>query len=266
MRRIILTLSVVLLGLACQRKTETIVRMDTSLGTIRLKLYEETPKHRDNMEKLVKEGYYDGMLFHRVIKDFMIQTGDPGSKGARPGMLLGDKDAGYTLEAEILPGYFHKKGTLAAAREGDNINPERRSSGSHFYIVQGKKFTPEELEQAVEKINARRYTALFERLKTERQGEISRYQLQKDYDNLMRINEELSETTRKKFEEVKLKLSEEQKKAYTTIGGTPHLDGEYTVFGEVIEGMEVVEQMARAETDDNCRPLTDVVIRKMELE
>lgn len=266
MRKLLVILWLALLGFSCERNEEIMVRMDTSLGSIRLRLYNETKAHRDNMVKLAREGYYNGMLFHRVIKDFMIQAGDPESKGARAGMLLGDKDAGYTLQAEILPQYFHKKGALAAARESDNINPERRSSGSHFYIVQGKKFTPEELEAAVEKINTKRYTALFERLKTKRQGEIARYQIKNDYEKLMKINEELSELTRRKFEEVKLNLSDEQKKAYTTLGGTPHLDGEYTVFGEVTEGLEILEQIADTETDDNYRPLTDVVIYKIEIE
>lgn len=266
MKKFVLIIAIALLGVACQKKGEKIVRMETSLGTIRLKLYDETAIHRDNMVKLVEEGYYDGMLFHRVIRDFMIQAGDPASKGARPGMLLGEQDAGYTLRAEILPVYFHKKGVLAAAREGDNINPERESSGSHFYIVQGKVFSSQELTEAVEKINERRYTALFERLKTARQGEIARYQIAEDYEKLMKINEELSEAAREQFKKVELRLTEEQIAAYTTVGGTPHLDGEYTVFGEVIEGLEIVDKIAGVETDDHARPLKDVVIQKMVVE
>ena len=246
MKRIVFILVLSLLLGACERKKETVIRMETSLGNIRLKLYDETVLHRDNILKLIREGYYNGMLFHRVIKDFMIQTGDPDSKSARPGMVLGANDIGYTLKAEIVPKYFHKRGVLAAAREADNINPERSSSGSHFYIVQGRIFTPDIIDEEIEKINNKRYT--------------------NDYEKLMQLNEKLSDTTRLLFDQVKLKLTGEQRAAYTTIGGSPHLDGEYTVFGEVIEGMEIVDSIAEQETDDNCRPLRDVVILKIEEE
>lgn len=207
---------------SCHQKQGTIIRMETSLGDIRLRLYDETVLHRENMLKLVREGFYNGVLFHRVIQDFMIQAGDPNSRLAGEGTLLGDGDTGYTLKAEILPGYFHKRGALAAAREGDDVNPEKNSSGSQFYIVEGKVFSPEELTALVDRINRNRQT--------------------------------------------KLVLSPEQVEAYTTIGGSPHLDGEYTVFGEVIEGMEVVKQISEQPTDENDRPLTDVVIQRMEVE
>lgn len=266
MIKAVLFLFLVVSVVACDQRNETIVRMETSVGTVRLKLYDETVIHRDNMLKLIREGYYNGILFHRVIEDFMIQAGDPESRNARTGMQLGDKDCGYTLKSEILPQYFHKFGALAAARENDNINPERNSSGSHFYIVEGKKFTVEELDEAVEKINNKRYTALFNRLKAAKEGEIARYQLVGDYENLMRINRELSDATREQFEGVKLLLSDEQKKAYTTVGGTPHLDGEYTVFGEVVSGMDVVCRIADSETDGNYRPKVNVVINKIEIE
>ena len=207
---------------SCHQKQGTIIRMETSLGDIRLRLYDETVLHRENMLKLVREGFYNGVLFHRVIQDFMIQAGDPNSRLAGEGTLLGDGDTGYTLKAEILPGNFHKRGALAAAREGDDVNPEKNSSGSQFYIVEGKVFSPEELTALVDRINRNRQT--------------------------------------------KLVLSPEQVEAYTTIGGSPHLDGEYTVFGEVIEGMEVVKQISEQPTDENDRPLTDVVIQRMEVE
>jgi len=266
MKKTVLLFLVGILFWGCRESADTVVCIETSLGRIRFRLYQETLLHRENMVKLVREGYYNGMLFHRVIRDFMIQTGDPQSKTARPGMLLGDGDAGYTVQAEIFPQYFHKRGVVAAARENDNINPERRSSGSHFYIVQGKKFTVDSLEKAVEAINNKRYAALFNRLKAKREAEIVKYQIAGNYEKLMEINRELSEATRKDFDRVKLKLSDEQMKAYTTVGGTPHLDGEYTVFGEVIEGMEVVEQIAALSTDSNCRPETDVMIIKMNIE
>lgn len=266
MKKIIYVLAFAAMMGGCDRNRGTVLRMETSLGDIRLRLYDETVVHRENMLKLVREGYYNGILFHRVIQDFMIQAGDPNSKTARTGMLLGDKDAGYTLKAEIEPGYFHKRGVLAAARESDEVNPERCSSGSHFYIVKGKVYTPEELAATVDKINNRRYTALFGRLKQAREGEIVKYQLVNDYDALMRINGELSEAAREQFEAVKLVLSEEQVKAYTTVGGTPHLDGEYTVFGEVVEGLEVLDRISAEPTDENNRPLKDVVIRKVAVE
>lgn len=266
MKRVIWLFCLCVLAGACREEGGTVVRMETSLGNIRFRLYDETSGHRENMLKLVREGYYNGMLFHRVIRDFMIQTGDPDSKTARPGMLLGDGDAGYTIAAEILPRYFHRRGVVAAARESDNVNPERRSSGSHFYIVQGRVFAVDSLEQAVERINNNRYVALFNRLKAAREAEIMRGQAANDYESLMRINQELSEATREQFEHVKLRLSEEQVKAYTTVGGTPHLDGEYTVFGEVIEGLDVLDRIAGQETDEYARPVRDVVIEKMEIE
>lgn len=266
MKRLVFGLVLSLLLGACGQKKETVIRMETSLGNIRLKLYNETVLHRDNILKLIRGGYYNGMLFHRVIKDFMIQTGDPVSKAARPGMVLGENDIGYTLKAEIIPEYFHKRGVLAAAREADDVNPERNSSGSHFYIVQGRIFTPDIIDEEIEKINNRRYTALFNRLQQAYAGEILKCQLANDYEKLKQLNGKLSDTTRILFDRVKLKLTEEQRAAYTTIGGSPHLDGEYTVFGEVIEGMEVVDAIAEQETDENNRPLKDVVILKIEEE
>lgn len=266
MKKIFWLLLVSICVFSCKEKQGTVIRMETSMGNIRFRLYDDTPLHHENMIRLVREGYYDGMLFHRVIQHFMIQAGDPDSKTARPGMLLGEGDIGYTIKAEILPRHFHKRGGVAAARESDNVNPERNSSGSHFYIVQGNKFTPDSLEKVVERINTRRQTALFNRLKAKREAEILKYQMADDYDNLMRINQELSEACRTALEEVKLKLSEDQVKAYTTVGGTPHLDGEYTVFGEVLEGMDVVDRIAAVKTDGHARPETDVVIVRMYIE
>ncbi len=191
------------------------VSIETNYGKIIVKLYNETPVHRDNFLKLVKDGFYDGLLFHRVIKNFMIQGGDPDSKNAKPGTFLGDGSPGYDLPAEIIPKYFHKHGALAAARLGDAQNPTRRSSGSQFYIVEGKKYTKEQLE-AFEKSF---YT----------------------------------------------KLSEPQIKAYTTVGGTPNLDAQYTVFGEVVKGMEVVLKIASVKKDKNDRPVKDAKILKMKI-
>ncbi len=184
------------------------VIISTSLGSMTVILYNETPVHRDNFIKLAKEGYYDGTLFHRVIKDFMIQGGDPDSKNAAPNQPLGTGGPDYTLPAEFHPGFFHKKGALAAARQGDQVNPERRSSGSQFYIVQGKKVTQAELNNIASR------GGVF--------------------------------------------YTPEQIKAYETIGGTPFLDQQYTVFGEVIEGLEVIDAIANVQTAGGNRPVKDL--------
>jgi cyclophilin family peptidyl-prolyl cis-trans isomerase len=196
-----------------QLKPETVVVFQTTKGVIKVKLYNETIMHRDNFIKLVSEGYYNGVLFHRVIKDFMIQAGDPQSKNAKPGEALGNGGPDYTIPAEFYAPLYHKKGALAAARSGDNVNPNRESSGSQFYIVQGKKYTLDQL-QSME--NSKKH----------------------------------------------IPFTEDQKIAYTTLGGTPHLDYAYTVFGEVIEGIEVVDAIALAATDERNRPLENIAIIK----
>lgn len=187
---------------------QTMAIIHTSLGDITVKLYNETPVHRDNFIRLVQEKTYDSTLFHRVIKGFMIQGGDPDSKHATPGQALGMGDLGYTLPAEIKPGLLHKKGALSAARLGDAVNPRRESSACQFYIVQGRTYTPEEIE-----ILKTRYGVHF---------------------------------------------TPEQEALYTTVGGTPHLDGQYTVFGEVVDGLEVIDKIAAVATDGNDRPLEDI--------
>ncbi|MDR1756694.1 MAG: peptidylprolyl isomerase [Culturomica sp.] len=255
----------VLLGITgCKEKDSDTFTLETNYGNITIHLYKETPIHRENFIRLAREGYYDGLLFHRVIKDFVIQTGDPASRNAVPGMALGAGGAEHQLEAEILPGFFHRKGVLAMAREGDNVNPERRSSGSHFYIVVGQVFTPEELEQATESINQRRHRALFEQLLQSKQAEIKQLEAAEDFEALTRINQRLSEEVRALFPREELVLTEAQKKAYTTVGGIPHLDGAYTVFGEVTGGMDVVEKIAAQKTDFHNRPSQDVRIIKIQ--
>ncbi len=199
-----------------EQKLGAVVKISTSMGDMEVLLYDETPLHRDNFLKLVDEKYYDNTLFHRIIKDFMIQGGDPDSKTAAPGAPLGMGGPGYTIEAEILPQFCHKKGALAAARQGDNVNPERRSSGSQFYIVQGKTFD-------LSAINA------------------------------MELSMNRGVTPGKEF-----KYSEENVKAYTSIGGTPHLDNQYTVFAEVIKGLEVIDKIAMAQADNRSRPAQDI--------
>lgn len=194
------------------------VLMETSMGNIRLALYNETPLHRDNFIKNVREGVYDGLLFHRVISSFMIQGGDTASRNAAPGQQLGDTEESYSIPAEIrYPQLFHKRGALAAAREGDNVNPERRSSATQFYIVYGRRFTDEMLDKVQERLDGVK-------------GGVT--------------------------------LTPEVREVYRQKGGTPHLDGLYTVFGEVLEGMDVVREIQWVETDSNNRPVEDVRIIK----
>lgn len=187
------------------------VKIETSYGDMVVKLYNETPLHRDNFVKLVKEGTYDDLLFHRVIGNFMIQGGDPNSRNAKPGQMLGDGQLGYTIPAEFVPGLFHKKGALAAARQGDEVNPEKASSSCQFYIVQGDLWDEGRL-----KMVEQRYGKSF---------------------------------------------TPEQAQMYATVGGTPFLDGDYTVFGEVVEGMEVIDAIAAVQTDRMNRPIKDVKMK-----
>ncbi len=201
-----------LIYLQAQTKFEIV----TSMGTMQGILYDGTPMHTDNFIELVNKKHYDGMLFHRVIKNFMIQTGDTNSKNARKGQSLGHGDVGYTTPAEFNPEYIHKKGALAAARQGDNVNPAKESSGSQFYIVQGQKFTDEQLN-------------IFE-------------------ERGMRI-----------------KFTDEHRNVYKTLGGSPHLDYSYTVFGEITEGLDVIDRIAGVETDQRDRPLEDVIIESIRI-
>lgn len=226
---IIILSSTLLLSCSATRfgKTkEQKVLIQTTEGDITLKLYNETPLHRDNFVKLIKAKTYNGVLFHRVIKEFMIQGGDPNSKTAAPDLMLGEGDVGYTVPAEFrTPKIYHKYGTLAAARQGDDSNPEKASSGCQFYIVVGKKFTDEQLDKMQE-------------------NKIVRYGHANDST---------------------YKFSAQARQDYKTIGGTPHLDGNYTVFGEVLKGMDVVERISKVETNKMDRPIKDVRITKMKL-
>lgn len=195
---------------AKERESGVRVEMRTTMGNITLLLYNDTPRHRDNFIKLVNDNVYEGLLFHRVIDRFMVQAGDPKSKDAKPGTMLGDGTLGYTVPAEFLPNHFHKRGALCAARQGDQVNPRKESSSCQFYIAQGQVWSEADLNMMEQRFG-------------------------------------------KKF-------SPEQRKAYTTVGGTPHLDGDYTVFGEVLKGMEVVDKIAAAPRDKYDRPLEDIRI------
>jgi len=188
-------------------QNEPKVLISTSYGDIKVKLFNDTPMHRDNFLKLASEGYYDGSLFHRIIEGFMIQGGDPDSKTAQPGQSLGQGGPGYTIDAEFVPAHFHKKGALAAARMGDQTNPEKKSSGSQFYIAQGKVYSEADLKSMAARMP---------------------------------------------------NMNAERIEAYKTIGGVPHLDDQYTVFGEVVEGLEVLDKMSKAQKDQRDRPVTDI--------
>lgn len=219
MKRFLLTtlILITVLSAGARKEKRTTVEMLTSMGKITIELYNETPLHRDNFIKLVNEGYYNDLLFHRVVEDFMIQGGDPDSKNAPEGMMLGEGGPGYTIPAEFcFPKLFHKRGALAAAREGDSTNPQKSSSGSQFYIVWGKTFTKEEVNKLTTTIEQRSNGAIT--------------------------------------------FPEQIKKYYMRYGGTPHLDGSYTVFGEVTKGLEVVDAIQQVDTDRNDRPIEDVKI------
>ena len=244
---------------------ETKVCIETSHGDIVVKLYNETPKHRDNFLKLVKEGHYEGLLFHRVIKNFMIQGGDPTSKNAPKGVQLGEGDLDYTVPAEfVYPKYFHKRGALSAARQADNVNPERASSASHFFIVTGKVVTDSTLLSMEEQHHTQLLSQAFDSLTRKHMKEIYKLRKDRNEEALMDLQEKLmAEAEQMISGEPEFHFTPEQIEAYTTIGGTPHLDGAYSVFGEVVEGMEVVDKIQQEKTDRNDRPERDVVIKKM---
>lgn len=235
------------------------VELKTTLGDITVELYNDTPLHRDNFLKLVGEGFYDGVLFHRVIDNFMVQTGDPKSKEAAPGEQLGAGDPGYTIEAEIdYPRHYHKYGALAAARTGDAVNPERRSSGSQFYIVTGRKVPESQIQQLEAGLMNQQLQAYFQNLTMQHRDTIQQLQAAGDREGLENLRQQLIKETE---ENVKPQpLPEQVKLDYVEKGGTPHLDGQYTVFGEVLKGMDVVEKIQKVETDPSDRPKEDIRI------
>lgn len=263
----------VLISAGCATGTENKTKMSntkdatvvltTTLGDITIRLYGDTPKHRDNFLKLVSEGYYDGVLFHRVIDKFMIQTGDPDSKNAPAGKMLGMGDPGYTIDAEIMyPKHFHRRGALAAARTGDEVNPERKSSGSQFYIVTGQVYNDSTIVQMEKRMQQSQQQEVFNRLAKEHRDTIFAMRKSRDRAGLEKLQNELIEQTMKEVAANPAKISSEAREAYTSVGGTPHLDGAYTVFGEVVDGMEVVAKIENAETDRNDRPVSDIKIIK----
>lgn len=242
------------------------VHFQTTLGDFTVLLYGDTPKHRDNFLRLVRENYYDSVLFHRVIKDFMVQTGDPDSRNAAPNAMLGEGSPDYTIEAEIVyPKLFHKRGALAAARTGDQVNPEKRSSGSQFYVVTGKVFSEPELNQFQASLRNSVMQEQFNRLATERRDQIAAMQQAGDIEGLRALQNELIEMAGQYADAHPRAMTDEIRNAYATVGGTPHLDGGYTVFGEVIDGMDTIDRIQNVETNAADRPRTDVRILKAEV-
>ena len=235
------------------------IKIQTTFGDIVLRLYDETPLHRDNFLKLVKEDFYDGTLFHRVIKNFMIQGGDPDSKGAPADKMLGVGGPGYTIEAEIKDGLFHKRGALAAARQGDEVNPERRSSGSQFYIVWGQVYNENQLRQFSKQIMMQKLQAEFNKLVASHRAEVMQMRRERNHAGLQELQEKLAAEAESNVG--KTGLTDDQLKIYSTVGGTPHLDGQYTVFGEVEEGLDVVEKIQNSATGRADRPVDDIEMR-----
>lgn len=243
---------------------DVLVEIKTTEGDLTVRLFGDTPRHRDNFVKLTKEGYYNGVLFHRVINEFMVQTGDPDSKTAPAGKMLGSGGPGYDIEAEIVyPAHFHKRGALAAARQGDQVNPERRSSGSQFYIVTGKAYNDSTLNQMERQLQMMQKQNIFNDLAREHRDSIMTLRRNRDQAGLQALQDELVAITEKKAAEAPARLTAEQREAYTTTGGTPHLDNQYTVFGEVVDGMDVIDKIEKVETDSHDRPLKDVKILSM---
>ena len=251
--------------IAMENQKGTLVKIETTMGNITVKLYDETPLHRDNFIKLVKNGTYEGTLFHRVIKDFMIQAGDPDSKNAPKGKMLGSGDVGYTVPAEfVYPSYFHKRGVLSAARQGDEVNPEKASSGCQFYIVTGKVYNDSTLLAMEQNQNQNKLNNIFNGLAQKHMKEIYKMRKENDEEGLYSLQDKLlAEAEAEAAKQPDFQFTKEQVEAYTTVGGTPHLDNGYTVFGEVIEGMDVVDAIQKVKTDRSDRPEDDVRIKKV---
>ena len=246
----------------------TQVKLETTQGDIVVALYNETPKHRDNFIKLAKEGVYDSTLFHRVIKQFMIQAGDPDSKTANDTASLGSGDVGYTIPAEFVPKFFHRKGALAAARMGDDVNPNRESSGCQFYIVIGRKFREAQLLYMAAQKNNQRVETIFNELARKHMKEIYKLRKANDDNALMELQDSLeAQAYAMAKEEEPFMFTPEQLAAYSTVGGAPHLDVAYTVFGEVVSGMETVEKIEVTKTGRADRPIENVrILKATELE
>lgn len=246
--------------------SDVTVEVETSVGSFTVLLYGDTPRHRDNFVKLVKDGYYNNTLFHRVINQFMVQAGDPDSKTAKPGQALGSGGPDYTIEAEFAyPRHFHKRGALAAARQGDQVNPTKASSGSQFYIVTGKKYSDAEMTQMENNLTQQAIGTRFQELAQQHMTEIRAMQQKGDSAGLEKLQNQLITESQDYVAQHPVSMTPEVKEAYKTVGGTPFLDTQYTVFGEVLKGMDTIDKIEKAETDGMDRPKDDIRIISMKI-
>jgi len=244
-----------------QNQENVKVLISTTYGDMTIELYNETPLHRDNFIKLAKEGFYDGLIFHRVINHFMIQGGDPNSRDAVPGKRLGGGGPGYQIPAEFNSKFYHKKGALAAARQGDRTNPEKKSSGSQFYIIHGTVYTPGQLDTIEMKMNAGLKQSILQKCYKGAEEELNKYREENDEQTFMKRVAEIRAEADSAYEAAdKVIIPENRKKDYTTIGGYPSLDENYTVFGQVVEGLDVIDKIAAVKTDRYDRPLENIVM------
>lgn len=244
---------------ACTQSKDHVITIKTEFGDMVAILYDETPKHKANFIKLAKEGYFDSLLFHRIIEGFMIQGGDPESKKAKPGQRLGNGGPGYTVEAEFNPKFFHEKGALSAARLGDQVNPSKASSGSQFYIVQGKKISEAEIKIDQQKLGMAMQQFFQKPENQAYRDSVKKLYQQRDfkaYENYIMSLKPVAESQLGVSTEKQ--VSPEVVKAYTTVGGTPSLDGQYTVFGKVIKGLDVIDKIAAQPKDGADRPAKDI--------
>ncbi len=263
MKNVFAFLTLLLLTSACGSSSlkpgePVYVTITSTMGDVTVRLYDDTPLHRDNFIKLCRENAYEGVLFHRIIKDFVVQGGDPTSVAHEPYVLYGDGDGGYTVPAEIVPTHFNKRGALIDAKESDDVNPERASAGTQFCYVQGKVWDDaglDSMEVRINKIRTNWFRSIFLHRLVKQQPE-----LKEQPDRLEAAVQQLLADTLAQIPPYR--IPEEQRAVYKTEGGTPHLDGSVTIFGEVVEGLDIVEKMSLVETDDNDRPIEDVIILK----
>lgn len=250
---------VLIVFISCASDKDYLVTIKTDYGDMRAILYEDTPEHRENFLKLAREGYYDSTLFHRVIEDFMIQAGDPKSKNAEPGEAIGSGGPDYKIPAEIRSEYFHRKGAIAAARQDNAINPEKESSGSQFYIIDGTTFSEEFLRTDMKKLGQALQQYLmrtkFDSLRNEFRMLYNAGKFQEYNDLMLQLKPEIEEELDINLDK---EIDPEKIEVYTTMGGVPHLDGEYTVFGQVIDGLDVIDKISVQPTDNRNRPTKDI--------
>ncbi|RPH32387.1 MAG: peptidylprolyl isomerase [Bacteroidales bacterium] len=257
MRKPLFIISILLLAFSCSQDKNDyrLIKIQTDKGEIVIRLYNETPIHRDNIIKLAEEKYYDGQIFHRIINNFVVQGGDPTTKNAKPDSLYGNGGPNYLIEAEFNDTLIHKRGAVGMAREGDDVNPQKKSSGSQFYIVKGKLYTNQQLDDLEKKIESKNKSKLYKKIFDDK---LAKQKDQLKIDTIS-LSLDVSVAIDSIWETIpKFKLSEKQRKAYTTIGGIPHLDGNYTVFGEVIQGMDIIDEFSSVNTDQNDRPIKDI--------